>query len=125
MGSSTWVIPCGLSCGPCACWMTFCLLKVKCSPWTLGGSVGEPEVPIVHTQMLGALSKLGLQTEVTPGALLEAAQSLHDTAEPAEEHISRAGALLHQLNILACQGMPSGQWFPTQCAVAVVMAQHE
>lgn len=79
----------------------------------------------MYTQMLGALSKLGLQHEVTPGALLEAAQSLHDTAEPAEEHISRAGALLHQLNILASQGMPSGRWFPIRCAVAVVMAQHE
>lgn len=52
--------------------------------------------------------KLGLKTEVTPEALLEAAQSLHDAADPAEEHVSRAGALLHQLNTFAGQGIQLG-----------------
>ena len=56
-------------------------------------------------QVLDALARLGLRTETSPEILLEAAQSLHSAAEPTEEQIMRAGALLHRLNTLAKEGV--------------------
>lgn len=69
-------------------------------------------------QVLGVLIKLELGTKVTPAALMEAAKSLHDTEAPSEEHVSRAGALLHQLNVLAQHGrLPSMSVFGVVCAL--------
>ncbi len=70
-------------------------------------------------QVLKGLVKLGLRTEVTAAALLDAAQGLHDAAEPAEEHIARAAALLHQLNTFAAQGEPVA--FSLLCLLSVLL----
>ena len=69
-------------------------------------------------QVLKGLVKLGLRTEVTAAALLDAAQGLHDAAEPAEEHSARAAALLHQLNAFAAQGeLPHSAPLPVAPAI--------
>ena len=55
-------------------------------------------------QVLKGLVRLGLRTQVTADALLDAALALHDAAEPGGEHTARAAALLHLLNTFAAQG---------------------
>ena len=60
-------------------------------------------------QVLDALVRLGLRTETSPETLLEAAQSLHSAAEPTQEQMTRAGALLHRLNTLAQEGVVPNQ----------------
>ena len=66
-------------------------------------------------QILDALVKLGLQTEASPKTLLEAAQSLHSAAEPTDEQMTRAGALLHRLNTLAQEGAVPYQDLQVAC----------
>ena len=66
-------------------------------------------------QVLDALVRLGLRTETSPETLLEAAQSLHTAAEPTEEQVTRAGALLQRLNTLAREGAVLFLNFQVRC----------